>query len=175
MATITINVSGETTFGNKVAGEFLPVDVSKMSDSWKAEIFRYGFRKINDNCKGNTGDERLALARLMVKEINTGDEFVGRSRGGAVTMSSVDRLTLAIAKKELTRRFKLLTKCGRIADMCTANPRVAEYFDGTTWHDARVVEWNASETGQTFDAKGQAKKEIADMKTLADTVSVDDI
>lgn len=176
MKTITIEIPEEFAIGNKVAGEWLPVDPSKMSNSWALEIFRYGFRKINDNCKGDLPSERLALAREMVKEINAGEEFVGRSRGGSSTMTPEAKMALSLAKDELKRRFKALTGMARIADMCAANEKVAEYFDDTTWKDAKVLEWVAAqkESGKADYIK-LAQEQIAAQKALAESVDISDI
>lgn len=173
---ITIFHPVDFEFGNKVDGEFIRMYPAQMANSYKLEQFRYGQRKINDTCKADTGPERNAIAHVMVKGINAGDEWAGRSRGGSVTMSGIERLTLSIAKAELTRRFKIITKCGRIADMIAANDKVAAYFgvgeNKTAWVDSMVMDWNNSDHGQAFDAKGQAQAEIDAVKALA---SQDDI
>lgn len=175
MKTITIEIPAEFAIGNKVAGEWLPVDPEKMSNSWKLEIFRYGFRKVNDNCKGDLPSDRLALAREMVKEMNQGEEFVGRSRGGSSTMPPEQKLALSLAKDRLKIMFKQLTGAAKITDMCAANEKVAAYFEGTTWQDAKVMEWIEGQKAKGVDYIAQAKEEIEARAKLAESLDLDDI
>lgn len=174
--TITIEIPDGFAIGNKVAGEWLAVDASKLSNSWKLELFRYGFRKINDNSKGENPSERLAIAREIQKEMLTGGEFAGRSRSGSSTMDPVSKLALGLAKERLKLVFKQLTGVAKIADMCAANDKVAAYFDGTTWVDAKVMEWlKGQKEGGKADYLALAEKQLAEQDTLAQTVDVNDI
>lgn len=173
--TITIEIPAGYAIGNKVAGEWLPVDASKMSNSWALEIFRYGFRKVNDNSKGDMPSERLETARLIVKDMNNGAEFVGRKSGGSSTMTPIARLALSMAKDQLKFVFKSLTGCAKIVDMCQANDKVAAYFDGTTWVDAKVQEWIVAQQAKGVDYVALATKELAERETLAASVDVSDI
>lgn len=172
---LTIEIPEGFAIGNKVAGEWLPVDPDKMSNSWALEIFRYGFRKINDNCKGDMPSERLALAREMVKEINSGEEFVGRSRGGTSTMTPEMKLALSMAKDALKARFKALTGHARIADWVAANEKIAAYFEDKAWIDAKVVEWMDAQKAAGTDYVALATKQLAEQAKLAAAIDFDDI
>lgn len=173
--TITLSIEMPAVLARKWLGEQFAFSPEKFSQSMRFRVFEYGLRVFNDTYPklGELESEKVALLRDGIAEANKGAEFVGRSRGGAVTMSSLERLTMTIAKAELKRRFQVITKVAKIADMCEANAKVAAYFEGTVWIDAKVAEWNDSEQGKAFDAKGKAESRIAEMKALKAKVASD--
>lgn len=173
--TLTIEIPEGFAIGNKVAGQWLPVDVDKMHESWALEIFRYGFRKINDNCKGDLPSDRLALAQAMVAEINSGKEFVGRSRGGSSTMTPEMKLALSLAKDALKARFKAMTGLARIADWTAADERIAAYFEDKAWVDAKVVEWMGTQKEKGTDYVALANKQLKEQAQLAESLDFNDI
>jgi hypothetical protein len=74
--TITVRIPNAMAFGSKVAGEWLPIDLSKLANSYLVELLRYGAqRKVNDNAKGETPQKRLDIARLAVNDMNEGKEL----------------------------------------------------------------------------------------------------
>lgn len=85
--TLTIRIPNAMAFGSKVAGEWLPVDLAKVDNSYLVELIRYGVqRKVNDNAKGESPQQRLEVARLVVGEMNSGKVLPMRS----VRASQVD-------------------------------------------------------------------------------------
>ncbi len=170
MTTITINIPDDRFVGTKVAGETIPVDVSKVDNSWLVQFFLKGVqREINDRNGGEESHIKLDLAKTLVDAINAGDVKPERATGGGGRTPSDPVLALAMgnARAALTAMFKALTSKAKIADMVEADERVAAYFTQSesgkyTWCNASVVKWMDGQAakGKT-DYRAEAKAALA--------------
>jgi len=85
--TLTIDIPNGAIFGSKVQGEWLPMDLTKVHNSWLIQLLMKGAqRQVNDNAKGDTAKQKLDVARLIVEEITSGEPIPLRAvRASQVT------------------------------------------------------------------------------------------
>ncbi len=167
MKTITFEIPEDIAFGTKVSGEFLPIAIDTMDDSWLAEMLRYGCqRKINDMFAGQ-GDDKLAMARAQVAEINNGEvKSVAVRRTGGATTDPARKMARTMARELLTIAFKKATGMVTVADMCKANGKVAAYFHITsegkaTWNAQAIDKFMATlPSGRDFMAEAKASLSV---------------
>lgn len=163
----------------KVNGTVLVVNPHKVDGSWLAEMLAYGIRrKVNDTYSGETGGTKFDLCAAMVKELNEGKVWEGRTRRAAVTMDTAERLAFDAARADLTRVFKARTKLTKLADMADADPAVGKFLtvgtDGkATWDNAVVMAWveKQREAGKK-DYLAEARETLALADSMGDELDI---
>ena len=169
MTTITINIPDDRFVGTKVAGESIPVDVSKVDNSWLVQFFLKGVqREINDRNGGEESHIKLSLAKDLVGEINAGDVKPERATGGGRTPADpILALAMTNARAVLTNMFKALTSKVKIVDMVEADERVAAYFTKSesgkyTWRNDVIVKWMDGQAAKgKHDYRAEAEASLA--------------
>ena len=171
--TIKFEIPADLKFGTKANGEFVQINVQDAHDTWLAEALRYGFqRKVNDTFAGETGNTKLELVRDLVSQINAGEErAITMRRSGGSSVDPVTKMARGFARDLLMTAFKKSTGLAKIADMCAANEKVAQFFtakdDKYIWnHDAVDKFMETKPAGRDF--KAEAEQAIKEADAAAD-------
>ncbi len=167
---ITITIPEGRFVGTKVAGESIPVDITKVDNTWLVQFMLKGVqREINDRNGGEEAHIKLSLAKDLVDAINAGDVKPERASGGGRTPADpVLALAMTNARAVLTNMFKTLTSKVKIVDMVEADERVAAYFTKSeagkyTWRNDAIVKWmdgQAAKGKHDYRAEAKASLEV---------------
>lgn len=151
MIEVKFAIPADLKFGTKANGEFVQVNIKDAHDTWLAEALRYGFqRKINDTFAGESGNTKLELVRDLVAKINAGEErAITARRSGGSSVDPVTKMARGFARDLLMTAFKKSTGLVKIADMCEANEKVAQFF---TFKDDKPM-WNMEAVDKFMDTK----------------------
>lgn len=164
---ITLEIPADLKLGTKANGKFVAVDVEKAHNTWLVEFLRYGIqRKLNDQFAGEKGQEKLDRVREEVRAINGGEErAITIRRTAGSTIDPVTKLARNAARDVLTMAFKQATGLAKLADMCAANEKIAQYFvvdgDKATWKPEALDKFIESKPGgRDFKAEAKATLEM---------------
>lgn len=166
MKTIKIELAEDMAVGTKVSGEWLQVNIDKVDQSWLAEFLRYGIqRKINDMFAGQ-GENKLEMAKGLVKDINQGKAKPEQVRRGAgVSADPVRKLARTMARDALSAAFKQATGETTFAAMAAKNEKVAAFFK--IGDDGKAT-WRNDKLDSFIESKPNGKDFMADAKAALD-------
>ena len=98
-----LNIQNPEYIGSKVAGQFFPVTLAKVHDSYLTEFFRYGVQRwINDRTGGMEMQVKVDTARKLVEEIESGNAIPMKGSRSA-TIDPVTKVAHALATKAIKR------------------------------------------------------------------------
>lgn len=161
----TLNVL-ETKFSTKIDGEVLIFDYALMHPTWiNAFLRKAAQRLVNDTYSGEK-ENKLALARLMIKDIHSGEPMTEKAKGELKRVENpAEALAIKNAKIALMVRFEnAMPEVKKMAEYAK-HAKIAPYFKitdkGAVWIESQVQAWIATQLVAGKDFLQEAKNTLA--------------
>jgi len=150
-------------------------DTDKLHKSWIEKCLAYGVRRLpNDSHSGAKGADKVEAVRLMLNEMQSGNEAPVRV-ANTTSRDPVEALAVKTAKSDLIATFKIVTGKTRALDFAK-HEKIAPFFtedkDKAVWIEKTVLAWIAKqkETNKR-DYVAEAKKTLD--SAIGDKIDLD--